>query len=655
MKKIFCVTLIVFLFSSICLAGEWNLTGSLNQGSEEFSSVILDDGRVLKAGASMPSNESRTCEIWDPATELWTLTDSMAFGREGYNFLVKLPDGRVLATGFGGPNHVSEIWDPVTELWTQTEAMNYLHEDHCTVLFVDGQGNASVLVIGGDLENDYQGCEIWNPTTGLWSLTGFLPVGKRCFPAILLPNGDVMAVGGGISGYDACATYDHITGLWTEIAPLNLGRLYCTLELLPNGDVMAIAGVFGNIFLNSCEIYDFQTEEWAFTDSLEIGRTNHCSEILLNNKILVMGGHSDQIGTDTTCEIYDYENNQWQIAASFNASYYNFSSEVLNDERVLVMKVCSEIYTWNYMPIAQLQGPASGIIGEELTFSITATDPDNDSIAVRIDWGDQILDWWTELQPSGSTFELTHSYSQYGEYEIKVQIADQWYFLNELCHNSISEWSEPFTVNIFGIPEISTLTEPLDFGSVYIGEDSTKTISISNTGNGILNVNLETNTDEFSVWPESFNLEPEESLDVEVTFAPSYEGIIVDVLMILSNDPQYPEIEIELIGEGTFLVGEDENELVPTEMEFSNYPNPFNPSTTIKFSIKYDSKIELSIYNLKGQKITTLSQNDFIKGNHSIIWNGDDEFGNSVSSGIYFYKLIVNCKTEAMQKCLLLK
>jgi hypothetical protein len=86
-----------------------------------------------------------------------------------------------------------------------------------------------------------------------------------------------------------------------------------------------------------------------------------------------------------------------------------------------------------------------------------------------------------------------------------------------------------------------------------------------------------------------------------------------------------------------------------------NHPNPFNPSTTIKFSIQNDSKIDLSIFNIKGQKNKTLSQEKFTKGNHSIIWNGDDEMGNSVSSGLYLYKLMINGKTEAVKKCLLLK
>lgn len=89
--------------------------------------------------------------------------------------------------------------------------------------------------------------------------------------------------------------------------------------------------------------------------------------------------------------------------------------------------------------------------------------------------------------------------------------------------------------------------------------------------------------------------------------------------------------------------------------KLTNYPNPFNPSTTINFSIQNDSKIELLIFNIKGQKIKTLINNNFSKGNHSLFWYGNDELNQPVSSGIYYYKLNVNGKTESVKKCLLLK
>jgi hypothetical protein len=88
---------------------------------------------------------------------------------------------------------------------------------------------------------------------------------------------------------------------------------------------------------------------------------------------------------------------------------------------------------------------------------------------------------------------------------------------------------------------------------------------------------------------------------------------------------------------------------------FNNYPNPFNPTTTISFSIPKESKIELSVFNIKGQKVKTLANTEFDRGNHSVVWNGKDKLNKAVSSGVYFYKLDVNGKTEAVKKCLLLK
>jgi len=99
----------------------------------------------------------------------------------------------------------------------------------------------------------------------------------------------------------------------------------------------------------------------------------------------------------------------------------------------------------------------------------------------------------------------------------------------------------------------------------------------------------------------------------------------------------------------------NDEELQTTNWKLSNYPNPFNSSTTISFSISKKSDIELSVFNIKGQKIRTLTNNDFTKGSHLIIWNGDDEYNKPVSSGVYFYKLNLNGKTEAVKKCILMK
>ncbi len=102
-------------------------------------------------------------------------------------------------------------------------------------------------------------------------------------------------------------------------------------------------------------------------------------------------------------------------------------------------------------------------------------------------------------------------------------------------------------------------------------------------------------------------------------------------------------------------VHSDNNSINDVTFALSNFPNPFNPTTTIAFSIQNDSNVEISVFNIKGQKIKTLVNSSFTKGSHSIIWNGDNNLGKPVSSGVYMYKLVVDGDTEAVKKCILLK
>ncbi len=91
------------------------------------------------------------------------------------------------------------------------------------------------------------------------------------------------------------------------------------------------------------------------------------------------------------------------------------------------------------------------------------------------------------------------------------------------------------------------------------------------------------------------------------------------------------------------------------QTQISNYPNPFNPATTIKLELAEAGKIDLSIYNIKGQKVKTLLDAFTEKGNFEIIWRGVDENDNKVASGNYFIKLKVNGEERTYNKCVLLK
>ncbi len=88
---------------------------------------------------------------------------------------------------------------------------------------------------------------------------------------------------------------------------------------------------------------------------------------------------------------------------------------------------------------------------------------------------------------------------------------------------------------------------------------------------------------------------------------------------------------------------------------FTNYPNPFNPETTFKYSLPKQSEVELTIYNIKGQRVKKFVSDVQDAGVHDIVWRGQDDRGKKVSSGIYFCKLEINGKTSKTRKVLLLK
>jgi len=145
-------------------------------------------------------------------------------------------------------------------------------------------------------------------------------------------------------------------------------------------------------------------------------------------------------------------------------------------------------------------------------------------------------------------------------------------------------------------------------------------------------------------------------------------------------------IEIEFDDPTTICAVEEENPLLPTHSGFGkgaaavrnlgaanpyasipqtyalgqNYPNPFNPETTIPFSIPTESKVKLEVYNLLGQKVAILEDGILQSGNHHRIWDGRNDAGSIVSSGIYFVKMeaegtVLDKKFSGSNKLILMK
>ena len=99
----------------------------------------------------------------------------------------------------------------------------------------------------------------------------------------------------------------------------------------------------------------------------------------------------------------------------------------------------------------------------------------------------------------------------------------------------------------------------------------------------------------------------------------------------------------------------DDMQITPAKFELAqNFPNPFNPTTDITFSIDRAANVDLSIYNMLGQKVRTLTTGSKVAGTHVLRWDGRDESGSSVSTGIYLYTL-TDGSTSITKKMALMK
>jgi hypothetical protein len=123
-------------------------------------------------------------------------------------------------------------------------------------------------------------------------------------------------------------------------------------------------------------------------------------------------------------------------------------------------------------------------------------------------------------------------------------------------------------------------------------------------------------------------------------------------VVIYTNDPALPVTNVQVIR--TMVTGIEGQHALPSTFDISqNYPNPFNPTTSIKYQLPQVSDVKLLIYNVLGQKVRTLVNDRIEAGYHSVIWDGRNDEGRAVSSGVYIYRFEAGNFTRTMKLMLL--
>lgn len=192
-----------------------------------------------------------------------------------------------------------ELMDPKTKVWTLTGSMNHPRAMHTATLLANG----TVLVAGGTTSDgtSLKDAEIFYPATQRWVATGPMAQARQRHTATLLQDGNVLVAGG-----DNAATaevYISSTASWLNVGSMTWPRAQHTATLLKSGNVLMVGGV-GAGALYQTEIYSFSGRNFSAGPDLHVPRYAHTANLLRDGRVLVVGG-SQNIVSENSAEIYD--------------------------------------------------------------------------------------------------------------------------------------------------------------------------------------------------------------------------------------------------------------------------------------------------------------------------------------------------------------
>src|SRR5271157_228034 len=299
--------------------GTFTLTGSLNTARRYHTATLLPNGMVLIAGgfSSTGNNVFASAELYNPATGTFTPAGSLNMARYWHTATL-LNDSMVLfAGGYGASGATlssAELYDPATGTFTPTGSLNTARDYHTGTLL----NNGMVLIAGGYGASGatLTSAELYDPATQSFTPTGSLNTSRFVQTATLLNDGTVLIAGGYFSNGSSIAVlnsaevYDPTTGTFTVTSNLNTARVFHTASLLSNGMVL-IAGGWGInssgsgfAVLTSAELYDPANGTSTPTVSLNTARDEHTAT-LLNDGMVLMTGGSGSSNTLANAELYE--------------------------------------------------------------------------------------------------------------------------------------------------------------------------------------------------------------------------------------------------------------------------------------------------------------------------------------------------------------
>ena len=333
--------------------GTWAAAAPLSQARWAASSVLLRDGRVMVVGGTTgnsSNNAVTTATTFDPATGFWTSVTGMLQPR-AYAMAVLLADGSVLVAGgsrSGQPLDTAERYNPGTDTWVAAGRLNLPRTQGTLTLLPDGR----VLAAGGGVEgapgwNSTASAELFDPKSGVWTMTAPMSVARARHTATLLPDGEVLVAGGAttfhgdIGSVTATAElYNPKTGKWTAVPSMSKPRYVHGAALLRDGRVLVAGGWYATSNTDpsheTAEIYDPAANQWTATGPMTSARAEYGLVELPDGRVLAAGGIDPSYRVQTATELFDPATGHWEASGKLATATMGSAVLALPDGQVLI-------------------------------------------------------------------------------------------------------------------------------------------------------------------------------------------------------------------------------------------------------------------------------------------------------------------------------
>ncbi len=614
MKKLFQFILTLQLLQFTTLA-QSVLVSDMPTPRVGHQSCVIGGKIYVIGGANTTEGPAfKTMEVYDPVLDLWETKADMLTARA--NFAVCIVDGKILAIGggesfFWDPIISIEEYDPVSNVWTYKTNLPRARMG-LTACFINGK----VYIIGGADGNEisFPQVDVYDPVLNSWDTTAaHIPTPRFNLSSVVL-NNKIYAIGGHVppvfEGFSTVEEYNPVTNTWTAKTDLIQGRKYLSACVM-NDKIYVVGGSSGHTagvdYLSSVEEYDPSTNTWIEKPNLPCILAG-LSSAAVGQKIYISGGCFERPPTPSTLAstMYEYDPTLGPTSLATYPGYLRPTGDTLFVKALLhpdeqSASVYAKVHGNNSAYQDSVKLFDDGLHNDSLS-------ADNLFGGFKLLSGLQEDFYGVKIFAQSPGTGITHLYPFESYFTTAGPITS-----DSIDFASIPNYRytiKPFLLNSGNTLAIDNITVELSCEDSWVTQiyPALRTISSLSAGE-IKYVQPYAVTYDSATFPGYFNLR----------------------FTISSNDLIYWMIDTNI----TVITGIGEEDHTVTDYKlFQNYPNPFNPSTKIKYTIPYASLVQIKVFDVLGNELETLVNEEKEAGIYEITW-----YVKNLPSGVYFYQL----------------